>query len=334
MLRCAGRPIALLTAFLALVFIAPEALAGTDVVCSDPSDPSSCKIVLTDDGSTPNSDSSSQQSNESGNPKGDSPKADTGRDDSPPTPLSSVPAIAVTNPLAPAVGECDWRLMDPQPPADDPRWEGSDPTTNSVIFNNCNGPTTYAVVPSGTDPAAAAPPPPPDPAVLAAQAIGQLRVPSPSVGMSPDPEWLAVNFWTWLYTDDPGPVSTTVELRGVSVTATASLSQVAWVMGEPVSLKNAGAGIAGVTCDGPGVAPPAKPRYDQPPPCGYMYKFRSTKERTAGTERWPVTATATWAVTWTSNTGASGTDQLQSTSSTALVRVGEYRTVGGFGSGG
>lgn len=204
------------------------------------------------------------------------------------------------------------------------------------MFNDCNGPTTYAVVPiAGGGAAAPAPqPPPPDPAVLAAQAIGQLRVPPPSVGVSPDPDWLAVNFWTWLYTNDPGPVSTTVELRGVSVTATASLSQVTWVMGEPVSLKNANAGISQVTCDGPGVAPPANPRYDQPPPCGYMYKFRSTKERTGGTERWPVTATATWAVTWTSNTGASGADQLQSTSSTALVRVGEYRTVGGFGSGG
>lgn len=230
--------------------------------------------------------------------------------------------------------ECAWKTLSVQPDAGDPRWGGADPATNTLEFNDCNGPTSYRVTPAAPGPAPAAPPAPPDPAVLAAQAIAELKVPEPSVGTSPDPDWLAVNFWTWLYTDDPGPVSTTVELRGVSVTATASLSQVAWVMGEPVSLKNAGAGIAGVTCNGPGVAPPANPRYDQPPPCGYMYKLRSTKERTAGTERWPVTATATWAVTWTSNTGVSGTDQLQSTSSTALVRVGEYRTVGGFGSGG
>jgi hypothetical protein len=201
-----------------------------------------------------------------------------------------------------------------------------------MTYNDCNGPTRYAVAPVAAD--AAAPLPPPDPAVLAAQAITQLTIPMPAVNVAPDPERLAVNFWTYLWTNDPGPVSATVELRGVSVTATALLSSVDWVMGEPAK----GGGPAAVTCTGAGSPPPANATFlvesGPPPACGYVYRLRSTAARTGGTERWPVTVTSTWAVTWTSNTGAAGSDELTSPSSLALVRVGEYRTVGGFGSGG
>ncbi len=223
--------------------------------------------------------------------------------------------------------------MTPKPAAGDPLWGGADPATNDMIFNDCNGgPTQYAVTPAAAG-GAAAPLPPPDPAVLAAQAIAQLSVPMPTVNVAPDPERLAVNFWVYLWTDDPGPVAATVELRGVSVTATAVLSSVNWMMGEPAKA----GGPAEVTCAVAGSPPPANATFlvdsGPPPACGYVYRLRSTADRTGGTERWPVTVTSTWAVTWTSNTGAAGSDELTSPSSLALVRVGEYRTVGGFGSG-
>ena len=229
-------------------------------------------------------------------------------------------------------GECAWKVVTPKPPANDPLWGGADPATNEVIFNDCNGgPTRYAVAPAAA--AGAVVLPPPDPAVLAAQAISQLSVPMPSANVAPDPERLAVNFWTYLWTTDPGPVTSTVELRGVSVTATAVLSSVDWVMGEP---SKAG-GPAEVTCTGAGSPPPPDATFlvnsGPPPTCGYVYRLRSTAARTGGTERWPVTVTSTWSVTWTSNTGAAGSDELTSPSSLALVRVGEYRTVGGFGFG-
>ena len=306
-------------AVILLVITGPTAFATPvpKVVCDDPSNPASCVIVIEDDGS-----GGDVASVEGGSESSD---GGAGEPNGGPT---APPAVGDNGVRLP---ECDWRVMTPKPAAGDALWEGADPATNDVIFNDCNGRTQYAVRPSTAGAAPALPPP--DPAVLAAQAIAQLSIPMPAANVAPDPEQLAVNFWTYLWTDDPGPVSTTVELRGVSVTAVAVLSSVDWVMGEPAK----GGGPAEVTCSGAGSPPPSNATFlvngGPPPACGYVYRLRSTAARTGGTERWPVTVTSTWAVTWTSNTGAAGSDELISPSSLALVRVGEYRTVGGFGSG-
>ena len=326
---------AVATAATLMLLSGPTAFAApvTQVVCDDPLNPLSCEVVIKDDGSGGGA---------GGSGDGGSTSTDGGSGDGGSTPPAGGGAGA--GPLSPPVvgdntnlppGECAWKVSTPKPPADDPLWGGADPATNEIIFNDCNGgPTLYGVAPAAAaGGVVAAPLPPPDPAVLAAQAIGQLSIPMPAVNVAPDPERLAVNFWTYLWTDDPGPVSTTVELRGVSVTATAVLSSVDWVMGEPAK----GGGPAEVTCTGAGSPPPSNATFlvngGPPPACGYVYRLRSTAARTGGTERWPVTVTSTWAVTWTSNTGAAGSDELISPSSLALVRVGEYRTVGGFGSG-
>jgi len=228
--------------------------------------------------------------------------------------------------------ECDWFPASPQPAAGDARWGGADPAANTMIENDCNGPSRFAVVANGNPvaggAAAPAPPPPPDPAVLAQQAIGELRIPKPVINLGPDPNRVAVNFWTWLWLGDSPPTSSTVALRGVSVTATATLSSVDWSMGEPLSLD--GGGIGSVTCQGPGVAPSANADFSEPPPCGYMFKYRSLQERTNGVGKWPVAATATWSVSWTASTGQTGADSL-SASSTTSVEVGEYRTTRGTG---
>lgn len=304
--------------------ITATAAPVSEVICKDPLNPASCKLVIHDDGAGGGSGGAGDGGSNSTD--GGSSGSGSGGEGS-----SAPPVVGDNTNLPP--GECAWKVVTPKPAAGDPLWGGADPATNEVIYNDCNGgPTAYAVTPAAAG-GAAAPLPPPDPAVLAAQAIGQLSIPLPAVNVAPDPERLAVNFWTYLWTDDPGPVSTTVELRGVSVTATAVLSSVDWVMGEPAKA----GGAAEVTCTGAGSPPPANATFlvnsGPPPACGYVYRLRSTAERTGGTERWPVTVTSTWAVTWTSNTGAAGSDELTSPSSLALVRVGEYRTVGGFGSG-
>lgn len=315
------RWITVVFATVTLTIWGPAAWASpvSEVVCDDPSNPASCVIVIQDDGSGGGAGNSSSDGGDTASSVG----GESGG--------STTPRVLGDNGELPP--ECAWRVVTPKPAAGDPLWGGADPATNDIIFNDCNGgPTQYAVTPAAAG--AAAPLPPPDPAVLAAQAITQLTIPMPAVNVAPDPERLAVNFWTYLWTNDPGPVSATVELRGVSVTATAVLSSVDWVMGEPVK----GGGPAAVTCTGAGSPPPANATFlvesGPPPACGYVYRLRSTAARTGGTERWPVTVTSTWEVTWTSNTGAAGSDELTSPSSLALVRVGEYRTVGGFGSGG
>ena len=229
--------------------------------------------------------------------------------------------------------ECDWTALTPSPGAGDPRWGGADPAANSIIQNNCNGPTRYAVVPNGAAAGGGAvppaPPPPPDPAVLAQQAIGQLRIPKPGIHLGPDPDRIAVNFYAWLWLDNAPPVSSTVALRGVSVTATATLSSVDWSMGEPLVVGWWRRCVGDVSWSRAWhlrrtrISP-------EPPPCGYMFKYRSLLERTNGVGKWPVAATTTWSVSWTASTGQTGTDSL-SASSTTNVEVGEYRTTRGTG---
>ena len=89
---------------------------------------------------------------------------------------------------------------------------------------------------------------------------------------------------------------------------------------------------AALTCQGPGEPPPAGYDWRAEPPCGHKFAWRSLKERTGGSGKWPVTATTNWTVAWQSNTGASGADALTATTADQWD-VGEYRTVLVQGSG-
>ncbi len=139
---------------------------------------------------------------------------------------------------------------------------------------------------------------------------------------------MAVNLWTWLWTDDPGPQTVTVTAGAVSVTATATLASTAWTLGEPAAHGNGyhSGPPATVNCQGAGTPPPPGFDWKAEPPCGYMFHWRSLRERTNGTGTWPITATSTWNVSWQSNTGVTGTTTLAATSNDAFD-VTEYRIV-------
>lgn len=241
---------------------------------------------------------------------------------------------------------CGWSDVAAVPPANDPAWAGNDPSTGTLRFRSCpillpgtpgapgnleGRPVEYQFAPNGV----AAAPPPPNPATLAQQAVALLRVPIPAIGAGPDRNRLAVNLWSWLWVDDPGPLSSTVSLAGVTVIATATLESVTWSLGEPAP--TGGAYAPGppvtVTCQGTGTAPPPDYDWKAEPPCGHKYTWMSTADRTGGTGKWPVIATTNWAVTWQSNTGVSGATTLSATGTDAL-EIGEYRTVLVQGAGG
>ena len=215
-------------------------------------------------------------------------------------------------------------------------WAGNDPSAGHVEINRCaaGNPTVPGgaiiltrFVPNG-GPAVAAPAPPPNPAVLAQQAIAELVVPKPQIGIGPDRAKIAVQLWTWLWVDSPPPVSVTVAAGGVSVTATATLTSTTWSLGEPtptVGPYEPGPAVT-VTCVGAGTQPPPGFDWQAQPPCGHKFVWRSLKERTGGTGTWPISATTSWTVAWQSNTGVAGTDSL--TAATAdQFDVGEYRVV-------
>ncbi len=230
---------------------------------------------------------------------------------------SSTPGDSATDPNA-RVEPCPPTPMVPQPPADSKVWllylpPGANPADYVMRAQGCRpdglGPFITVVPATNT--------PPPDPQLVAQEAIAKLPIPLPHIDFGPNAEQVAVNVPVWLWVSNPAAVSASATDRTVTVTATATLASVTWSMGEPDA--------AAVTCHGGGEAPWAGADLWKPP-CGYTYRLRSLDERTNGTGAWPVTAAATWAITWSANTGEAGTDSV-TTRSMAPVRVGEWRTV-------
>ncbi len=206
-----------------------------------------------------------------------------------------------------------------QPALDSPIWlqyipAGADPADYVLMQQGCGStdwqsPDVFALLINRQ--------PPPDPYALAQEAIAKLPVPLPEIRFGPDAQQIAVNVPMWLWVANPEPISASATDRTVTVTATAELASVTWSMGEPRA--------ADFVCDGAGEAPwPGADSWQ--PPCGYTYRLRSLPERTAGAGTWQMAAEATWQITWSANTGESGSDAV-TTRSAARVRVGEWRTV-------
>jgi hypothetical protein len=226
---------------------------------------------------------------------------------------------------------CSEVPLDPQPAEGGPYWRGHTAAEGQIVRSVCSdGSPVAIIVPhfQAFGEAAQIQPPPPDPAVLAQQAIALLAVTPPTIGVGPNRNDLAVRLWTWLWVNDAPPVSVTVAAGGVSVTATATLSSTDWSLGEPTTTGDvyAPGPPATVTCSGAGRPPSINYDWKAEPPCGHIYVWRSLKERTGGTGKWPITATTNWTVTWQSNTGVTGTDTLTATA-TDEFDVAEYRIV-------
>ena len=153
-----------------------------------------------------------------------------------------------------------------------------------------------------------------DPAVLAEQARRALPLSPPVVGTSPssDADQL-VGVPTWLWVDDGWmPVTATASLPGVSVTVTATPESVVWEMGNGDR----------VVCRGRGTAyDPDRPDAGQSTDCAYTYRRSSASQPG---QRYPVTATTTWRVSWTAS-GVAGGGSLGavSRSTTFGLRVAE-----------
>ena len=246
-----------------------------------------------------------------------------------------------------SVPACTEQPMSPQPAPTSPWWEGQTSAAGLVVQWVCTGGTTPstctycsvlvphfaasgAAAAPGVPPAAPAPPPPPDPAVLAQQAYQQIPIPKPDMHFGPHPDLVAVNIPVWLWVSKVQVAPVTVAAGGVSVTATPALRSVSWSMGEPVDPSNPGVLAPPVVCSGDAMYTPAPTDVAPtvPPACGYSYQWRSLKARTGGLGSWAVSASATWAITWTSNVGQGGTITAPPANSVANLQVGEWQTIG------
>ncbi len=206
---------------------------------------------------------------------------------------------------------CYVKAVSPPPPAGDPVWGGR---ADGAIYQ-------CVVVPGlGTLPAsyyqfwAASAPAGPDPRVLAQQAVASMNLQPIAIGIVPEDRPDAVGLVglpTWLWVENPGaqtwgPITRSASAGGVTVTATARVQSIRWLMGD--------GGV--VSCAGPGTAYEDRYGTAESPTCGYRYPKQGT---------YRVQAESSWLVTW-SGMGQSGTIPLSLTSSTQIT-IGELQVL-------
>ncbi|MGW6564957.1 ATP/GTP-binding protein [Streptomyces sp. NPDC054975] len=205
---------------------------------------------------------------------------------------------------------CTYKVLDPQPPADSLDWEGHKPGDGAVYEERCTdggGLNPFTVVRNfwaATPPAAATV----DPVVLAQQAVDQMVLRGPQIGITPKPGGkgvvgMPVYMWTATGPETYGPNVASASAGGITVTATAKVDRIVWQMGDGKT----------VTCTTAGT--PYKPEYGKnpSPDCGYRYSAPSS---TTHSGKYHVTATSTWTIDWEATSGQTG--QLTETRSSAV----------------
>ncbi len=155
-----------------------------------------------------------------------------------------------------------------------------------------------------------------NPVALADEASKHLPLPLPRPELSPSGDQI-VNLPTWLWLGGPwAPLSSTVSVPGVSVTALAVPEQVVWTMGDGGQ----------VVCDGPGTPYNAEiAAAAQAPTCAYTYTNSSATQPEL---HYQAAVTVRWHATWSASGIAGGGDlgTIERTN-TFTVRVGEVQAL-------
>ncbi|GAB3769981.1 hypothetical protein FB382_001520 [Nocardioides ginsengisegetis] len=214
---------------------------------------------------------------------------------------------------------CYIKAMDPQPPADDPAWQGHDPGDGAVY--TCYQPQTGIIINLW-----AQDPPPnsgigPTPQQVAQIAIDSMRLSAINIGIAPEPGPNSIGLvgmpvWMWANNPDNhtyGPATASASAGGIRVTATARVEQITWDMGDGSE----------VVCRTPGT--PYKPSFGnrRSPDCGHIYDKSSAHEPGG---QYVVTATSDWVITW-SGAGQTGTIRLNGLSRSVAITVGEAQVL-------
>jgi hypothetical protein len=164
-----------------------------------------------------------------------------------------------------------------------------------------------------------------NPEDLARQAVADMGLMAPQIattgyGQPGATRTQLLGLPTWMWVANPadnttGPISRTVSQGGISVSATATLSNTVWIMGDGGQVTCSGANAAGTAYYAAAGDAPS-------PMCGYRYNRTS-----AGMpdRAFTVQATANWAISW-SGGGQSGT-LTASRASTIPLRVGENQVI-------
>jgi hypothetical protein len=155
------------------------------------------------------------------------------------------------------------------------------------------------------------------PQVVAQQATSRLRLPTMRIGSNPAAgveQLVSLPVWLWIEPAGWGTRQATATVPGVSVTATATPTTVTWTLGDGNRLE----------CRGPGrVFPPGGDPKTASPDCGHVYTRSSAGQPG---DSFQVTATVSWAITWT-GAGQSGVLPALTTTSATALRVAESQAL-------
>lgn len=214
---------------------------------------------------------------------------------------------------------CYIQLVDPQPPAGDPAWQGHEPGDGAVY--RCYQPQTDIDIYIWS-----ADPPPnsgagPTPREVATLAIEQMNLSAINIGIAPKAGPGSIGIvgmpvWMWAANPDShtvGPINASASAGGITVTATARLHRVTWDMGDGTE----------VICNGPGT--PYKAEYDDrsSPTCGHTYQKSSAGKPG---DKYTVTATSDWVITW-AGAGQTGTIRLNGLTRAVEISIGEAQVL-------
>lgn len=214
---------------------------------------------------------------------------------------------------------CYISLLDPQPPAGDPSWQGHEPGDGAVY--SCYQPQTDLLIWIWSQD-----PPPnsgagPTPREVAQIAIEQMDLRAIDIGITPEPGEDSIGIVgmpVWLWAANPnehtvGPITESASAGGITVTATAKLQRITWDMGDGSTVKCAPGGTAYKASYGDAKSPD----------CGYVYQ-KSSSKRPSG--KYTVTATSDWVITW-EGAGQTGTIRLNGLTRTVAIAVGEAQVL-------
>jgi hypothetical protein len=208
--------------------------------------------------------------------------------------------------------ECYYRLTEPQlPPEPGGSQDGAwyTPTCLAGVLE----PRWFDAAPAGVEP-------PPDPETLARSALAEITLRAPDVQIRPDPNGAGlVGLPVWLWVEKApetwGPNPNSAEERGLRVDITASVTNLTFDLGD---------GSPPISCPGGGTPYP-KGATGPSPDCGHVFT-KSSRQQPG--QKFTVTATTTWTVSWTSSSNESGTlEEPQVREASVGVRINELQVV-------
>lgn len=190
--------------------------------------------------------------------------------------------------------DCEYQLLKTDAESDAHAGERPSPD-HRLMVKTCTDPVTGTSIQERTWVAPGEDGIPVDPAVLAAEAIDNLKLPTPQVASSPhDVQLVWLPTWLWLTGDSWQRQTASASVPGLTVTAVAVPTRATWQMGDGVT----------VVCEEAGTAWDASYEPEAvSPTCGHTYTRSSAR---APSGEYTVQVTVAWDVTW-SGGGASET---------------------------